>query len=111
MFATEAVLRDRTCNVCRTKWTIAGKPYSEYAYPSECGSRQTSWYHSYALSELQKDVKAELLLHPESERERLWAATKFAIFVVHNKMKAKLAELPLGTPWVAFGAPPSRFFQ
>jgi len=60
---------------------------------------------------LQKDVEVELLLHPESERERLRAATKFAVFVVHNKVKAKLAELPLGTPWVAFCTAPGRSLQ
>lgn len=55
--------------------------------------------YSYALSELEKDVEKELLSYPESEREALRAATKFAIFVVHNKNKPKLAELPLDTPW------------
>lgn len=53
---------------------------------------------SYALSELQKDVEAELLSYPQSEREALRAATKFAIFVVHNKNKPKLADLPPGMP-------------
>ncbi|KAF5383836.1 hypothetical protein D9615_003677 [Tricholomella constricta] len=55
----------------------------------------------YALSELQKDVEAELLSSPELERDVLRAATKFAIFVVHNKNKPKLAELPSGTPYYA----------
>ncbi|KAG6864644.1 hypothetical protein C0991_008125 [Blastosporella zonata] len=55
----------------------------------------------YALTELQKDVGEELLTHPESERAALLAATKFAIFVVHNKNKPKLAELPEGTPYYA----------
>ncbi|KAK7056191.1 hypothetical protein VNI00_002743 [Paramarasmius palmivorus] len=55
----------------------------------------------YALSELQKDVEAELLNHPESQRDALRAATKFGIFVVHNKKKPKLAELPPGTPYYA----------
>jgi hypothetical protein len=53
---------------------------------------------SYALSELQKDVETELLSYPDSERAALRAATKFAIFVVHNKSTAKLAELAAGTP-------------
>ncbi|KAH8832589.1 hypothetical protein DL96DRAFT_1694673 [Flagelloscypha sp. PMI_526] len=48
----------------------------------------------YALSELQKDVEAELSERPEEEREALRKATKFAIFVVHNKLKPKLADLP-----------------
>ncbi|KAJ6581324.1 hypothetical protein B0H19DRAFT_1114728 [Mycena capillaripes] len=55
----------------------------------------------YALSELQKDVEGELLSHPESERAALRDATKFGIFVVHNKNKAKLADLPAETPYFA----------
>ncbi|RDB20894.1 Xanthine phosphoribosyltransferase 1 [Hypsizygus marmoreus] len=55
----------------------------------------------YALSELQKDVETELLSYPESERDALREATKFAIFVVHNKNKPKHAELPAGTPYYA----------
>ncbi|KAF9447709.1 PRTase-like protein [Macrolepiota fuliginosa MF-IS2] len=54
---------------------------------------------SYALVELLKDVEGELLTRPESEREALRSATKFAIFVVHNKVKAKLAEIPTDTPY------------
>ena len=58
------------------------------------------WFRlSYALSELKKDVELELLSYPESEREALRSATSFAIFVVHNKLKDKLAELPAGTPY------------
>ncbi|KAK1227217.1 hypothetical protein PQX77_009851 [Marasmius sp. AFHP31] len=53
----------------------------------------------YALAELKKDVAAEALLRPESERAALLEATKFGIFVVHNKKKPKLAELPAGTPY------------
>jgi hypothetical protein len=53
---------------------------------------------SYAFSELQKDVEKELLSHPETERCSLLAATKFGIFVVHNKIKPKLAELPSEVP-------------
>lgn len=58
------------------------------------------WFRlSYALSELKKDVELELLSYPESERGALRSATSFAIFVVHNKLKDKLAELPAGTPY------------
>ncbi|TFL02007.1 phosphoribosyltransferase-like protein [Pterulicium gracile] len=53
----------------------------------------------YAVSELQKDIEAELANHPESERDALRKATQFGIFVVHNKLKPKLAELPAGTPY------------
>ncbi|KAJ8516614.1 hypothetical protein ONZ45_g6086 [Pleurotus djamor] len=56
---------------------------------------------NYALSELKKDVEEELSKRPESEREALRAATKFGVFVVHNKKKGKLAELPEGTPYYA----------
>ncbi|KAJ3923050.1 hypothetical protein F5877DRAFT_87747 [Lentinula edodes] len=52
---------------------------------------------SYALTELRKDVEAELLNYPEVDRDALRASTKFGIFVVHNKNKPKLAELPEGT--------------
>ena len=55
---------------------------------------------SYAVSELWKDVEKELLSYPESDRDRLRAATKFGIFVVHNKTKTKLAELVGDTPSV-----------
>ncbi|KAF8343404.1 hypothetical protein F5887DRAFT_886674 [Amanita rubescens] len=55
----------------------------------------------YALSELQKDVDIELLAYPEQERQQLRAATQFGVFVVHNKIKVKLADLPIGTPYYA----------
>ncbi|KAK0488801.1 hypothetical protein IW261DRAFT_1441593 [Armillaria novae-zelandiae] len=55
----------------------------------------------YALSELQKDVDNELASYPASEREALRAATQFGVFVVHNKLKPKLAELPAGLPYYA----------
>lgn len=53
---------------------------------------------SYALEELQKDVEQELLSHPEPERDSLRQKTKFGIFVVHNKKKPKLGQLPPDTP-------------
>ncbi|KAJ7583422.1 hypothetical protein C8J56DRAFT_791268 [Mycena floridula] len=53
----------------------------------------------YAFSELSKDVEEELLSRPESDRDALRKATKFGVFVVHNKKKPKLAELPEGTPY------------
>ncbi|KAG7444278.1 PRTase-like protein [Guyanagaster necrorhizus] len=55
----------------------------------------------YALSELQKDVDKELASYPESERDALRAATRFGVFVVHNKIKPKLAELPASIPYYA----------
>ncbi|KLO11607.1 PRTase-like protein [Schizopora paradoxa] len=51
----------------------------------------------YAVSELQKDVEKELLALPEEEREA--ARTKFAVFVVHNKLKEKAGTLPEDLPY------------
>jgi len=51
----------------------------------------------YAISELQNDVERELALLPSEEREA--ARTKFAVFVVHNKRKPKLASLPSDIPY------------
>ncbi|KAI0060996.1 PRTase-like protein [Artomyces pyxidatus] len=53
----------------------------------------------YAVLELQKDVEKELLALPESEREA--ARTKFAVFVVHNKLKPKLGAIPSDVPYYA----------
>lgn len=53
--------------------------------------------HSYAITELQKDVEKELLSLPEAEREA--QRTKFGVFVVHNKLKRKEKELPPGIPY------------
>jgi len=59
-------------------------------------SRQTL---HYALAELQKDVDRELQAIPEDQRETM--RTKFAIFVVHNKLKTKTADLPSDIPYFA----------
>lgn len=48
------------------------------------------------MSELQSDVERELALLPEAEREA--KRTQFAIFVVHNKLKPKIANLPADIP-------------
>ncbi|OJT01888.1 Hypoxanthine-guanine phosphoribosyltransferase [Trametes pubescens] len=53
----------------------------------------------YAVTELQQDVERELALLPESEREA--KRTKFAVFVVHNKLKPKLGQLPDDIPYYA----------
>jgi len=55
----------------------------------------------YAVRELQKDVDDELQSYPESERDAL--RTKFAIFVVHNKIKEKKGILPADVPYFAGG--------
>ncbi|KZT10061.1 PRTase-like protein [Laetiporus sulphureus 93-53] len=51
----------------------------------------------YAISELQKDVERELAKLPEAERAA--KRTKFAVFVVNNKLKPKLGELPADIPY------------
>lgn len=51
---------------------------------------------SYAVSELKKDVEKEIASLPEDQREA--ARTEFAIFVVHNKLKEKVADLPVDVP-------------
>lgn len=54
------------------------------------------------MSELQKDVEREVAKLPEAEREA--KRTKFAVFVVHNKLKDKVADLPADVPYYS-GAP------
>lgn len=54
---------------------------------------------SYAVNELQKDVEKEVLALPEAERDA--ARTKFAVFVVHNKLKPKVGSLPSDVPYYA----------
>ena len=44
-------------------------------------------------------MEKELLALPEAEREA--QRTKFAVFVVHNKLKPKVKELPPGIPYYA----------
>ncbi|CCM02438.1 uncharacterized protein FIBRA_04537 [Fibroporia radiculosa] len=51
----------------------------------------------YAVAELQKDVERELEALPEAERGT--NRTQFAVFVVHNKLKPKLGELPPQIPY------------
>ncbi|KAH6916231.1 hypothetical protein BKA70DRAFT_1255083 [Coprinopsis sp. MPI-PUGE-AT-0042] len=54
---------------------------------------------AYALSELKKDVEAHLATFPPEDRDALRASTSFGIFVVHNKLKPKLAEIDKDTPY------------
>ncbi|KAG8861446.1 hypoxanthine-guanine phosphoribosyltransferase [Tulasnella sp. 330] len=54
---------------------------------------------SYAVAELQRDVEEQLRALPEAEREA--KRTKFAVFVVHNKLKPKTAQLPADVPYFA----------
>ena len=51
---------------------------------------------SYAIKELKADVEKELQSLPEDQRES--ARPEFAIFVVHNKLKDKAADLPEDLP-------------
>jgi hypoxanthine phosphoribosyltransferase len=58
--------------------------------------------YRYALKELIKDVTAQLaLVQDPTERARLAETTKFGIFVVHNKLKEKAAEIPAGVAYFA----------
>lgn len=76
---------------------IVARPYSKSRrILINCVVRSRLRY-SYAISELKKDIEAELLSYPDEDRESLRAATHFAVFVVHNKLKPKLADLPTGT--------------
>ncbi|KAJ9120221.1 hypothetical protein QFC22_003121 [Naganishia vaughanmartiniae] len=55
---------------------------------------------SYALKELIQDVNQQLeLVQDKTERARLAETTKFGIFVVHNKLKEKAAEIPEGVAY------------
>lgn len=54
---------------------------------------------SYAVTELQKDVEDAVTKLPEAEREA--ARTKFAVFVVHNKLKPKVGSLSADIPYYA----------
>ncbi|EGG13125.1 uncharacterized protein MELLADRAFT_101134 [Melampsora larici-populina 98AG31] len=66
---------------------------------------------SYAVAELEKDVKDQLEKLSEDERKKL-DPTEFAIFVVHNKDKPKSAQIPdhvkyfagktIGDQWVDY---------
>ncbi|KIY52842.1 PRTase-like protein [Fistulina hepatica ATCC 64428] len=56
---------------------------------------------SYALAELRKDVEEEIMLRPQAERDELRKKTTYGIFVVHNKLKPKLADLPQGVAYYA----------
>ncbi|KAL5492247.1 hypothetical protein ACEPAI_3694 [Sanghuangporus weigelae] len=51
----------------------------------------------YACKELKEDIEKEILALPEDQREA--ARADFAIFVVHNKLKEKAAELPPDLPY------------
>ncbi|KAH9166333.1 PRTase-like protein [Lactarius sanguifluus] len=51
----------------------------------------------YAVSELYKDAENALQSLPNHKREG--AKTKFAVFVVHNKLKPKLGSLPEDIPY------------
>lgn len=58
-------------------------------------------FTSYALIELISDVKKQLerLDEPQEVKDRIAKETQFAIFVVHNKLKEKAAEIPEGVAY------------
>lgn len=76
--------------------TIRGKLSSKGIRQSKFPTNVLKSIHRYALSELRKDVEKELQSLPESERAA--NRTQFAIFVVHNKLKPKVGELPPDVP-------------
>jgi len=63
----------------------------------------------YAVSELQRDVDRLIAELPEFEREK--NKTKFAIFVVHNKIKEKIGVLPAGVPYYSGENVPDRWLD
>ncbi|KAF9778433.1 hypothetical protein BJ322DRAFT_1093059 [Thelephora terrestris] len=85
--------------VVRTQWPTSAKIFfgKRILVIDEIDDSRTTL--QYALAELQKDIDAELIQLPESERER--NRPKFAIFVVHNKIKQKEGKLPPTIPYYA----------
>ena len=73
--------------------------YVRFVFISPISARGRHALHSYAITELQKDVEKELMALPEAEREA--QRTKFAVFVVHNKLKPKVKDLPADIPYYA----------
>ncbi|KAH8116267.1 PRTase-like protein [Phellopilus nigrolimitatus] len=51
----------------------------------------------YAVKELKADIEKELLALPEDQRDAV--RTQFSVFVVHNKLKEKAADLPADLPY------------
>jgi hypothetical protein len=49
---------------------------------------------SCAVTELLKDIQLEQQQHEQEHPGRPWAAPDLGIFVVHNKQRKKLAQLP-----------------
>lgn len=47
-----------------------------------------------AVSELQKDIQQEQQQHKKMLPDKPWLEPQLGVFVVHNKQRAKLAELP-----------------
>ena len=82
----------------RTKSMILAKPFSKHgiSHPIFREAIELDFARRYAVSELQADVERELAALPEEEREQ--QRTKFAVFVVHNKLKPKLGSLPDDVP-------------
>lgn len=47
-----------------------------------------------AVTELQRDILHEQQQHAQAHPDKPWAAPQLGVFVVHNKQRAKLAQLP-----------------
>eukprot|EP00878_Enallax_costatus_P024787 GHUV01026474.1.p1 GENE.GHUV01026474.1~~GHUV01026474.1.p1 ORF type:complete len:248 (+),score=73.76 GHUV01026474.1:917-1660(+) len=49
---------------------------------------------AHAVSELEQDIEAERLQQKQSNPGQHWQAPELGVFVLHNKLRPKLAELP-----------------
>lgn len=49
---------------------------------------------AHAVSELEQDIEAERLQHKKSNPGQPWHAPELGVFVLHNKLRPKLAGLP-----------------
>lgn len=85
--------------VVRTQWPPSAKIFfgKKILIIDEVDDSRTTL--QFALAELRRDVEAELLKLPESERKQNYP--EFAVFVVHNKLKEKIGKLPATVPYYA----------
>lgn len=49
---------------------------------------------AHAVSELESDVEAEMRQHNKLYPGQPWHAPELGVFVLHNKLRPKLADLP-----------------
>ncbi|KAI9464630.1 hypothetical protein BJY52DRAFT_1250433 [Lactarius psammicola] len=99
LYAGEILLGKRVLIVVRVSLPSGADAYTYRVprYRIEVDDSRTTL--QYAISELRKDTENALQLLPHHEREG--AKTKFAVFVVHNKLKPKVGSLPADIPYYA----------